>query len=64
MSKDINKENTGNLSIGFTTEDFEKTKNTLRQLEIEVIERKEKGGKFLHFNDPDGTSLYFIQPKW
>ena len=56
--------NSGHLSIGFTTEDFEKTKSTLRELEIELKERTEEGGKFIFFNDPDGTSLYFIQPAW
>lgn len=56
--------NSGGLSIGFTTEDFEETKTTLKQLGIKVIERKEEGGEFLHFNDLDGTSLYFILPKW
>jgi len=52
------------ISIGFTTRDFEKTKNELSKLEISVTERSEEGGDFLHFNDPDGTSLYFIRPKW
>ena len=27
------------------------------------LERSEEGGEFLHFIDPDGTSLYFIKPK-
>ena len=49
------------ISIGFTTDDFEKTKNELFKLGIPVIERSEEGGDFLHFNDPDGTSLYFIK---
>jgi hypothetical protein len=31
---------------------------------INVTERKEEGGQFLHFNDPDGTALYFIKSKW
>jgi len=56
--------NSGNVSIGFTTEDFEKAKTELNQLGIETSERKEEGGEFIHFNDPDGTSLYFIKPKW
>ena len=54
----------GNVSIGFTTDNFEETKSSLEQLSIQATERKEEGGQFLHFNDPDGTSLYFIKPKW
>ena len=56
--------NSGNLSIGFTTDDFEQTKADLLEFGIALTERKEEGGDFLHFNDPDGTALYFIQPKW
>ena len=56
--------NSGGLSIGFTTEDFEATRQELNQLGIHITERKEAGGDFLNFNDPDGTSLYFIRPKW
>jgi len=58
------KENSGNLSIGFTTDNLEETKKSLQQLSIPITERKEEGGQFLHFNDPDGTALYFIKPKW
>ena len=54
----------GNVSIGFTTDDFEGAKVLLNGLSIPVTERQEAGGKFLHFNDPDGTAHYFIQPKW
>jgi len=56
--------NSGNVSIGFTTDNFEETKTSLQQLSIPVTERSEEGGQFLHFNDPDGTALYFIKPKW
>ncbi|MBK9928936.1 MAG: VOC family protein [Saprospiraceae bacterium] len=54
----------GNFSIGFTTDDFEETKSTLEKLPIDIKERSEEGGQFLHFNDPDGTAIYFIRPKW
>ena len=54
----------GNLSIGFTTDNFEETKSQLQQLSIPVTSRDEEGGQFIHFNDPDGTSLYFIKPRW
>ncbi len=55
--------NSGNVSIGFTTDNFEETKTSLQQLSIAVTERSEEGGQFLHFSDPDGTALYFINPK-
>jgi catechol 2,3-dioxygenase-like lactoylglutathione lyase family enzyme len=56
--------NSGNVSIGSTTDNFEETNTELRKLSIKVEERDEEGGRFLHFNDPDGTALYFIEPKW
>jgi catechol 2,3-dioxygenase-like lactoylglutathione lyase family enzyme len=58
------KGNSGNIAIGFTTDNFEEAKSNLEQLSIPVTDRKEEGGDFLHFNDPDGSSLYFIKPKW
>ena len=54
----------GNISIGFTTDNFEDARNVLHSLSIETKERNEEGGQFLHFNDPDGTALYFIKPKY
>jgi len=57
-------ENSGNVSIGFTTDDFEAVKISLDKLSIPVSSRNEEGGQFLHFTDPDGTALYFIKPKW
>ena len=56
--------NSGNVSIGFTTDNFEETKNQLSSLAIQTQLREEEGGKFIHFADPDGTALYFINPKW
>ncbi len=56
--------NSGNVSIGFITDDFDETKSMLQQIPISATERQEEGGQFLHFNDPDGTALYFIKPKW
>src|SRR5438552_10223327 len=58
------KGNSGNVSIGFTTDNFEETKSSLEKLSIPVTERSEEGGQFLNFTDPDGTALYFIKPKW
>jgi catechol 2,3-dioxygenase-like lactoylglutathione lyase family enzyme len=56
--------NSGNVSLGFTSEDFENTKRMLQECRISFDERNEEGGQFIHFTDPDGTALYFIQPKW
>lgn len=56
--------NSGNVSLGFTTDNIEETKSSLQQLSVPATERKEEGGQFLHFSDPDGTSLYFIKPRW
>ena len=56
--------NSGNASIGFTVDDLEGAKSLLQELSINATGRKEEGGQFLHFNDPDGTSLYFIKPNW
>ncbi len=56
--------NSGNVSIGFTADDFEEVKSLLQKLSIKTMNRQEEGGQFLHFNDPDGIALYFIKPKW
>jgi len=58
------KGNSGNVSIGFTSDDLEETRSSLKSLSIAVTERSEEGGQFLHFADPDGTALYFVKPKW
>ncbi len=54
----------GNVSIGLTADNFEDAKNLLDKLSIPSTSRTEEGGEFLHFNDTDGTALYFIKPKW
>lgn len=58
------KDNSGNVSIGFTVHDLEESKAELQKLSIKTVDRQEEGGQFLHFQDLDGTALYFIQPKW
>jgi catechol 2,3-dioxygenase-like lactoylglutathione lyase family enzyme len=55
--------NSGNISIGFSTDNLDEAKSLLKNLGIEYTERLEEGGQFLHFNDPDGTALYFIKPR-
>ena len=54
----------GNTSIGFTASSLEEARSVLQKMEITLQERIEAGGKFIHFQDPDGTALYFIEPKW
>lgn len=53
----------GNISIGFATDNFEETKSLLSNLAIYSVPREEEGEQFLHFHDPDGILLYFIKPK-
>jgi hypothetical protein len=43
---------------------LKKVKAYLKKLNITTTARGEEGGQFIHFTDPDGTALYFIQPKW
>jgi catechol 2,3-dioxygenase-like lactoylglutathione lyase family enzyme len=52
-----------NISIGFTVDNFDDAKGSLDKSNVTYQERKEMGGSFIHFNDPDGTPLYFINPK-
>jgi catechol 2,3-dioxygenase-like lactoylglutathione lyase family enzyme len=58
------KGNSGNTSIGFIANNFEEAKVLLQNLSVAITERQEEGGQFLHFYDPDGTALYFINPSW
>ena len=53
----------GNTSLGFTTDNFEKISVLLKKLSIKAEPRVEEGGQFIHFEDPDGTLLYFVKPK-
>lgn len=55
--------NSGNASIGITTDNIAETKSQLENLNIVLEQREEEGGQFLHFKDPDGMALYFIKPK-
>lgn len=53
----------GHISIGFTVDKFDEAKTFLQNHSIDYTERKESGGIFLHFSDPDGTPIYLIDPK-
>jgi len=56
----------GDLSIGFMVDNYEKAKALLKKNKITVTQEAEDGksGAYLHFSDPDGTALYFVKPKW
>jgi catechol 2,3-dioxygenase-like lactoylglutathione lyase family enzyme len=58
------KSNSGNVSIGFSADNLEEAGSLLQQLSIKATPREEEGGSFLHFEDPDGTALYFIKSRW
>lgn len=53
----------GNVSIGFTVNSFNDAKEHLQKSGIAYVERSEQGGNFIHFKDPAGSELYFIDPK-
>lgn len=53
----------GGLSIGFTAADFDQARKELEGMALQMISRKEEGGEFMHFEDPDGTALYLIKPR-
>lgn len=57
-------EGSGNLSIGLMVQEMTEAKQLLKQKSIPFNERSEEGGHFLHFTDPDGNALYYINPKW
>ncbi len=62
-NKDEPMTGSGNISIGLSTDNIDEAKTLLAGLSVTAIDRNEKGGQFLHFSDPDGTALYFINPK-
>jgi hypothetical protein len=41
--------NSGNISIGFITDDFEGARSLLQKLSIETTDRQEEGGRFLTY---------------
>jgi catechol 2,3-dioxygenase-like lactoylglutathione lyase family enzyme len=52
------------VSIGFIIDDIEAGTSLLEGLGVPFTFSDGKSGLYLHFNDPDGTFLYFTQPKW
>ena len=57
--------NSGSISIGFMIAKLEDCKKLLNENNITYkTEDDGKSGIYLHFKDPDGTILYFVEPKW
>jgi catechol 2,3-dioxygenase-like lactoylglutathione lyase family enzyme len=56
----------GDLSIGFFVPSFEKAEALLKKnkIKITLLANDGKSGKYVHFKDPDGTALYFVEPAW
>ena len=60
-----NELDSGSISIGFMIDKIEDGKELLTKNDVVYIEENDgKSGNYLHFKDPDGTVLYFVQPKW
>ncbi|MEO5643880.1 MAG: VOC family protein [Bacteroidia bacterium] len=59
------KTSSGSVSVGFMIRDVSEAKALLEQNKITFKAQEDgKSGSYLHFTDPDGTLLYFVQPKW
>ena len=57
--------NSGTVSIGFMIDKIEDAKIVLDKNNVDHSQEDDgKSGLYLHFKDPDGTILYFVQPKW
>ena len=54
----------GNTSIGFMVDKIEDARSLLEENKIQYKHEDGKSGNYLKFTDPDGTQLYFVQPKW
>ena len=54
----------GTLSIGFMVDSIAEATEMLEKIRITCKIDDGKSGKYLHFKDSDGTSLYFVEPKW
>lgn len=54
----------GSLSIGFMIKTIQEATALLDNNSISYNREDGKSGIYLHFKDPDGTALYFVEPKW
>ena len=56
--------NSGTVSIGFMIDDVNEAKALIEKNGISAKFEDDKSGTYLHFKDPDGSILYFVQPEW
>ena len=61
---ELKERNSGTVSVGFVVNSFTEAADLLKKLGIPYNSDEGKSGKYLHFKDPDGTILYFVEPKW
>jgi len=54
----------GSVSIGFMLDLLAETMAVLEKNHITCRFEDGKSGKYIHFDDLDGTDLYFVDPKW
>jgi predicted enzyme related to lactoylglutathione lyase len=54
----------GNVSIGLLIDHIDEAKVLLERNGISYKTSEDKGGVYLHFKDPDGTQIYFMQLNW
>jgi catechol 2,3-dioxygenase-like lactoylglutathione lyase family enzyme len=54
----------GSVSIGFMVDSLVEAKVMLEKNNITCRFEDGKSGKYIHFDDLDGTDLYFVDPKW
>lgn len=52
------------VSIGLMVDDITDAKKLLDANGVQYRFDDGKSGAYLHFTDPDGTVLYYTQPKW
>jgi catechol 2,3-dioxygenase-like lactoylglutathione lyase family enzyme len=56
--------NSGTVSIGLMIERADEAKALLDSHGIKYKAEDGGSGNYLHFKDPDGTVLYYVEPKW
>lgn len=61
--RDVDTDN-HNISIGMMIDKATEAKTLLEKNEISFKLDDGKSGIYLHFKDPDGTVLYFTEPRW
>jgi catechol 2,3-dioxygenase-like lactoylglutathione lyase family enzyme len=54
----------GSLSIGLMVDRIGDAKSLLDELAIAYKAEDGGSGKYVHFKDPDGTVIYFVEPGW